>query len=99
MNDAHRAGANRLKNHKTCIVESHESTRPRLESSLPKDHEDHITGKGYSSKTHYNLFHKFIPVPQAMKIPDPRAAVDKEWKKLETIPAWQLDKVKSKRGG
>ena len=26
-----------------------------------------------------------------------QTAVDKEWKKLETIPAWQLDKVKSKK--
>ena len=24
-------------------------------------------------------------------------AVNKEWKKLDTIPAWQLDKVKSKK--
>ena len=32
-----------------------------------------------------------------MKIPDAKAAVDKEWKKLETIPAWQLKKVKSKK--
>ena len=47
--------------------------------------------------THYNLVHKFIPVPQAMTIPDAKAAMDKEWKKLETIPAWQLDKVKSKK--
>ena len=46
--------------------------------------------------THYNLVHKFIPVPQAMTIPGAKAAVDKEWKKLETTPAWQLDKVKSK---
>ena len=27
--------------------------------------------------------HKFTPMPQAMKIPDAKAAVDKEWKKLE----------------
>ena len=47
--------------------------------------------------THYNLVHKFIPMPQAMKIPNATAAVDKEWKKLDTIPAWQLDKVKSKK--
>ena len=47
--------------------------------------------------THLNLVHKFIPVPQAMKILDTKAAVDKEWKKLETIPAWQLDNVKSKK--
>ena len=29
-----------------CVVEAHESTRQRLESSLPKNHEDHIWGKG-----------------------------------------------------
>ena len=28
-----------------------------------------------------------------------KAAVDKEWKKLETIPAWQLEKVKNKKEG
>ena len=32
-------------------------------------------------------WHKFIPLLQAMKIPDAKAAADKEWKKLETIPA------------
>ena len=36
-------------------------------------------------------------MPQAMKIPDAKAAVDKEWKKLETIPAWDVRKVKSKK--
>ena len=66
-----------------------------MESSLSKDHEDHIAGKGYHSMAHYNLVHKFIPMPQAMKIPDAKAAVGKEWKKLETIPAWDLGKVKS----
>ena len=47
--------------------------------------------------SHYNLVHKFIPIPQAMKIPDAKEAVDKEWKKLETIPAWNLEEVKSKK--
>ena len=46
--------------------------------------------------THYNLVHKFIPMPQAMKT-DAKAAVDKRMEKLETIPAWQLEKVKSKK--
>ena len=82
-----------------CIVQAHESARQRLESSLPEDHEDHIAGKGYNSMSHYNLVHKFIPMPQATKLPDAKAALDKDWKKLETIPAWQLDKVKSKKGG
>ena len=67
------------------------------EPSLPSKHEVHIAGKGFTWKTHYNLAHKFIPVPLAMKIPDAKAAVDKEWKNLETIPVRQLEKVKSKK--
>ena len=67
------------------------------ESSQPRNHEDHIAGKGFTSMSHYNLVHKAIPMPQAMKILDARAAVDKEWKKHETIPTWNLEKVKSKK--
>ena len=68
-----------------------------MEPSRPKEHEDHIAGKRYNSINHYNLVHKFVPMHQEMNIPDAKAAVDKGWKKLETIPAWQLDKVKSKK--
>ena len=32
-----------------------------MELSLLKGHEDHIAGKGYNSRNHYNLVHKFIP--------------------------------------
>ena len=35
-------------------------------------------------------------MPQAMKIPTAEAAVDKEWEKLEKIPAWDLTKATSK---
>ena len=56
-----------------------------------ENHEDHIAGKGFTSMSHYNLAHKVIPMPQAMKILDASVAVDKEWKKLELIPAMQLD--------
>ena len=52
---------------------------------------------GENSLQHYNLVDKFIPVPQAMKIPAAKAAVDKEWEKLEKISAWNLTKVKSKK--
>ena len=34
---------------------------------------------------------------QAFKIPDAKAAVEKEWGKLEKIPAWQLTKVRKKK--
>ena len=51
--------------------------------SVPNYHEDHTAGKGDNSLQHYNLVHKINPLPQAMKIPAAKAAVDKEWKKLE----------------
>ena len=60
-----------------CIVEADESTRKRMAGTLHNGHEDHIAGKGINSLSHYNLAHKFMPVPQAMKIPDAKAAVDK----------------------
>ena len=58
---------------------------------------DQIAGKGENSLQHYSLVHKFISMPQAMKIPAAKAAVDKEWEKLEKISAWNLTKVKSKK--
>ena len=80
-----------------CIVEAHESTRKRLESTLPRNHNDRIAEKGFNSLNHHNLVHKFIPMPQAMKIPDAKAAANEDWENLEKIPAWQMDKVKSKK--
>ena len=69
----------------------------RMGNSIPHHHEDHIAGKGANSLQHYNLVQKFIPVPQATKIPAAKAAVDKEWEKLDKISAWNLTKVKSKK--
>ena len=80
-----------------CILEADESTRLRMEESLPNHHEDHIAGKGENSLQHYNLVHKFIPMPQAVKIPAAKAAVDKELEKLEKNSEWNLTKVKSKK--
>ena len=54
-----------------CFVDSDESVR----------HEDHIAAKGINSLSHCNLVHKFIPMPQAVKIPDAKAAVEKVWEK------------------
>ena len=69
----------------------------RMGNSIPHHHEDHIAGKGENSLQHYNLVHKFIPMPQAMKIPAAKAVVNKEWEKLEKFSAWNLPKVKSKK--
>ena len=72
-----RVKTNDFKSKIACILEASESTRLRMEESLPNHHEDHIAGKGVNSLQHYSLVHKFIPVPQAMKIPEAKAAVDK----------------------
>ena len=64
-----RGKTNDFKSKFACILEASESTRLRVEESLPNYHEDHVAGKGSNSLQHYNLVHKFIPMPQAMKIP------------------------------
>ena len=71
--------SNKIKTKLACILEASESTRLRVGESLPTHHEDHIAGKGDNSLQHCNLVHKFIPMPQAMKIPAAKAAVDMEW--------------------
>ena len=88
--------SNEIKSTFACILEAGESTRMCMEESPPKYREDHIAGKGDNSLQHYNLVHKFILMPQAMKIPAAKAAVDKEWEKLEKIPAWDLTNVRNK---
>ena len=50
-----------------------------------------------NSFTQYSLVHKFIPMPQALKKPKAKRAVEKVWEKLEKILAWQLTKVRNKK--
>ena len=65
-----------------CIVDADESTRRILEGAGHKPHQDHITAKGMNSITHYSLVHTFISMLQALKIPDAKAALEKELEKL-----------------
>ena len=44
-----------------------------------------------------NLVHECIPMPQALKVPKAKAAVEKSWEKLEKLPARQLTKVRNKK--
>ena len=71
--------------------------RPRLEGAGHKPHQDYITAKGMSSITHHSLVHKLIPMPQALKIPDAKAAVEKEWGKLEKIPGIAADESETRK--
>ena len=47
-----RGKTNEIKSKFACILEASESTRLRMEDSLPNHHEDHIAGKG---TIHYNI--------------------------------------------
>ena len=54
-----RSKTNDFKSKFACILEASESTRMRMEESLPNYHEDQIAGRGHNSLQHYNLVHKF----------------------------------------
>ena len=82
--DSEIQGSNRKTKH-ACIVEALESMRKRLESTLPRNHEDHIAEKGFNWRSQNNLVRKFIPLSQVRKIPGAKAAVDEEWEKLEKV--------------
>ena len=74
MKNCGSGASNKIQTKLACILEAGESTRMRMGNSIPHSHEDHIAGKGENSLQHYNLVHKFIPMPQAMKIPAAKAA-------------------------
>ena len=97
MKNCGSGASNKIKTKLACILEADESTRMRMGNSVPNYHEDHIAGKGDNSLQHYNLVHEFIPMSQGMKISAAKAAVDKEWEKLEKILAWNLTKIISKK--
>ena len=51
-----RSKTNDFKSKFACILEASESTRMRMEESLPNYHEDHIAGRGDNSLQHYNWY-------------------------------------------
>ena len=58
MHGETRGKTDEIKSKFACILEASESTRLRMEESLPSCHEDHVAGKGYNSLQHDNLVHK-----------------------------------------
>ena len=70
-------GVGKSKTKHACNVEADESTRLRLEGVAYRYHEDHIALKGINSLSRHNLVHKVIRMPQALEIPEAKAAVEK----------------------
>ena len=90
-------GIGKSKTKHACIVEADESTRIRLEGVPCWYHEDHTAAKGVNSLSYYNPLQKFLSMPQALKILDTKAAVEKEWENVGKILVWQLTKVRNKK--
>ena len=82
MKNCGSGASNKIKTKLPRTLEADESTRMRMGNSIPSNHEDHIAGKGENSFQHYNLFLKFIPIPQAIKIPAAKEAVGKIGEKI-----------------
>ena len=67
------------------------STKARGNSK--RKHQDHIADPGHANENFLAMVHKPVPLPKAMRIPEAKAAVTKEWDKLEKIPAWHVNAV------
>ena len=80
-----------------CIVESHESSRQRVESSLLTKHEDRC-GKAFTSMTHHNLVHNFILVLQAMKILDAKSCSGQGMEKAWGDPSMETGESQREEG-
>ena len=55
------------------------------------------SGRTVFNSMSYYLVHKFVSMSQAMKIPDAKGAVDKEWEKPGKMQALQLHRVRRKK--
>ena len=60
-----------------CTLEKHESAGKSIFKKKKKIMKISLLRKGINSLSHYNLVHKVFPIPEAMQIPDAKAAVDK----------------------
>ena len=58
-------------------------------------HTENVGNKGVSEEL-LAMIHQEIPLDKALRIPDARKAVNKEWDKLDDIKAWDFSSVESK---
>ena len=66
--------------------------------SDPEDtHELKIKDKFHCNHEWFANVHAPISIPQAMKIPKAKAALDKEWNKLESKQTWLTETVRAKK--
>ena len=88
--------SNKIKTKLACILEASESTRMRMEESLPKHHEDHFAGKGNNSLQHY-IRSQIYSCTSSHENSSSKGSSGKGMGKLEQISVWNLTKVRSKK--
>ena len=81
---------------KIALLESQLPERAsQIHTPVPKRvHEERHPLSGMKSSSTFGLIH--TPVNDYQKIPEARAAVEKEFVKLEKIPAWCVNQVREK---
>ena len=93
-----KAKASEAKTRFSCITEAHESTRQGIESVTKRTHEEHIAER--RAEFCIALQFRALIYSDAASDEDSRCK-RQQWtrngKKLETIPAWDVNKVKSKK--
>ena len=71
-----------------------------ISDSIPKkgaaarQHQNKVAPLGTASEFFHAMVHKPIPLKKALQHADASQALEKEWKKLEAVPAWDPKKVK-----
>ena len=78
-----------------CIVESHESTRQRPEPWQSQIHEDRIAGNYFFDTLQFGA--QVYSGTTSDEASGCRSCPGQGMEKLETVPAWNLEKVKSKK--
>ena len=56
-------------------------------------HADHFAPRGNASTEWLACVHTPLPIPKALKIPEAKIALEKEWGKLGKKKAWDISKV------
>ena len=60
---------------------------------IDRIHREHFAPRGDVSSEWFACVHTPLPIPKALQIPDAKAALEKEWTKLENKKAWDISTV------
>ena len=70
-------------------IKAFESPRCILHNGRNCSHEDHVADRRCHSWHLHFLVHTIVPTSNAMTIPAAKTAEDREWDKLQKLPAWK----------